>query len=104
MKGYRVSREAEQDLEEIFVYWARRASLEVADRLIDSITDRFWLLGEYTNAGRRVDDIAPGVRCFPAGKYLIYYRHARRRTDILHVFHGAQDQKRAFRKAAPKHP
>jgi len=35
------------------------------------------------------------VRCFPAGKYLIYYRRTRRRTEIPHIFHGARDQKRA---------
>jgi len=95
---YRVSKEAEQDLDEIFFYWAKRASLEVAERLLDNIMDRFWLLGEYPEAGRSAEGIAAGVRCFPAGNYLIYYRKTRRTTDILHVFHGAQDQKRAFRK------
>ena len=96
---YRVSREAERDLEEIFVYWAKRTSLEVADRLIDSIAERFWLLGEYPDAGKSAEDIAPGVKCFPAGKYLIYYRKSGRRAEMLHVFHGAQDRSRAFRKA-----
>ena len=100
MMRYRVSGAAEQDLDEIFLYWAKRAGLKAADRLMDSITERFWLLGEYPDAGRSAEDIAPGVRCFPAGKYLIYYRHTRRVTDILHIFDGAQDQKRAFEKAA----
>jgi toxin ParE1/3/4 len=95
---YRLSKDAERDLEEIFVYWAKRASLEVAERLIDSITGRFWLLGEYPEAGKSADHIAPGVRCFPAGKYLIYYRKTPGGADILHVFHGAQEQKRRFRK------
>jgi toxin ParE1/3/4 len=97
---YRVSRNAERDLDEIFLYWAKRAGLKVADRLMDSITERFWLLGEHPDAGRSVEDIAPGVRCFSAGKYLIYYRHARRVTDILHIFHDAQGQKRAFEKTS----
>jgi toxin ParE1/3/4 len=101
---YRLSRDAERDLDEIFVYWAKRASLEVADRLIDSIVDRFWLLAEYPDAGKPVEDIAAGVKSFPAGKYLIYYRKTRRGTEILHVFHGAQDQRRAFRKAIREHP
>lgn len=100
---YRVSRDAERDLDEILVYWAKRASLEVAERLIDSIVGRFWLLGEYPDAGKPSEDIAAGVKCFPAGKYLIYYRKTRRGTDILHLFHRAQDQKLAFRKAARKH-
>jgi toxin ParE1/3/4 len=97
---YRISRHAESELDEIFLYWARRAGLEAADRLIDSITDRFWLLGEHPDAGRPSDEIATGVKCFPAGKYLIYYRRTRRGTEILHIFHGARSRKRAFKKAA----
>lgn len=96
--SYRISKDAERDLDEIFAYWAEKASVQVADRLIDNITSRFWILGEHSAAGRSAEDIAPGVRCFPVGKYLIYYRKTRRGTDILHIFHGARDQKRAFRK------
>ena len=96
---YRVSADAERDLDEIYLYWGERAGLKVADRLVDGIVDRFWLLGEHPDAGRSAEDIAVGVKCFPAGKYLVYYRKTRRGTDILHVFHGAQDQKRAFRKS-----
>ena len=97
---YRVSKEADRDLDEIFLYWAKRADLSAAERLIDSITDRFWLLCEHPDAGRLSEDMVAGVRCFPAGKYLIYYRKRRRGIDILHIFHGARDQKKAFRKAA----
>jgi toxin ParE1/3/4 len=99
---YRVSKDAERDLDEIFLYWARRTGLEVADRLIDSITERFWLVGEHPDAGRPSQEIAAGVKCFPAGKYLIYYRRARRGTEILHICHGSRDQKRAFKKAAKR--
>lgn len=99
---YRVSKAARQDLDAIFIYWAKRASVEVADRLIEGIMEHFWLLGEHPDAGRPSDEIAPGVKSFPAGKYLIYYRRMRLGTEILHVFHGAQDQKRAFRKAGRK--
>ena len=99
MKRYRVSKEAGRDLDDIFLYWATRAGLKVADRLIDGITERFWLLGGHPDAGRPSADIAAGVKCFPAGKYLIYYRKARGAMDILHIFHGARDQKNAFNKA-----
>jgi toxin ParE1/3/4 len=96
---YRVSGDAERDLDEIFVYWANRATLEIADQVVDSITERFWLLGEHPSAGKPAGHIASGVKCFPAGKYLIYYRKARRSTDIPHVFHGARDQNSAFKAA-----
>ena len=96
---YRVSEGAERDLDEIFLYWANRASLETADRVVDRITDRFWLLGEHPDAGNPAGNIAAGVKCFPAGKYLIYYRKTRHGTDILHIFHGARDQRGAFKTA-----
>ena len=47
--------------------------------------------------------MAAGVRCFPAGKYLIYYRRTRIGTEILHIFHGAQNQKRAIRNSNRKY-
>jgi toxin ParE1/3/4 len=99
---YRVSAGAERDLEEIFLYWAVRASLEVADRVVDRITERFWLLGQHPDAGKAAFHVAGGVKCFPAGKYLIYYRKSPRGTDILHIFHGARDQREAFRTAGKR--
>ncbi len=69
----------------------------MADRIIDGIADRFSLLGEHPHAGRSSEDIGAGVRCFPAGKYLIYYRKAHRATEILHIFHGARNPTRALR-------
>jgi toxin ParE1/3/4 len=88
---YRISRAAEQDLLEIFLYWAERISLRVADRIIERITARFRLVAEHPRAGKSAEEVARGVRCFPAAKYLIYYRRARNAIEILHVFHGARN-------------
>jgi toxin ParE1/3/4 len=96
MKRFRVSQVARRDLEETFLYWARRAGPEIADRVIDAIVERFWILGQYPDSGRPCDDIAPGVRCFPAGKYLIYYRKVRRGVEIAHIFHASRSQKEAW--------
>lgn len=93
---FRVSANARDDLDQIFVYWAKRAGVETADRLIDKIVERFWLLGEFPQVGKVCADIAPDVRAFPAGKYIIYCRTVRGTTEILHVFHGARDQKPTF--------
>jgi len=95
---YRISDDADRDLDEIFLYWAERTSLSIADRAIDGIVERFRLLGEFPEAGRASNDIAPGAKCFPAGEYIIYYRRTSKYTDILRILHGAREQKRAFRK------
>jgi toxin ParE1/3/4 len=98
MKRYRISRDARADLDGIFTYWAERAGLDVADRLVDAIVERFWILAEYPDCGRKCDDIEPGMRCFPAGKYLIYYHLRRRGVEIAHIFHGSRSQRKAWRK------
>lgn len=93
-----ITRSARHDLNEILLYWAQHAGIEVADRLTKTIEERFSLLLEQPLAGRKCEDIASGARCFPAGKFLIYYRKSKSVLTILHVLHGAREQKKAFLK------
>jgi len=67
------SPQADSDLDSIWYYVAPESgSIETADRLIDSITERFLLLAKYPNIGRRRDeDLRPGLRTFPVGEYII---------------------------------
>jgi toxin ParE1/3/4 len=67
-------------------------SIEIANRTIDSITDRFFLLAIYPHLGRRRDeDLRPGLRSFPVGEYAIIYRVETEDVLILHVIHGSRD-------------
>ena len=93
----RVSKTARRDLDTIFDYWARRASPDVAGQMIYSIKDRFLLLADSPDIGRAAGEMAPGIRVFPAGKYLIYYRKVRGVLHIQQILHGARDQAHAFR-------
>ena len=95
---FHLTKTAERELDQIFVYWAQRAGVEVADKLIDSIEERFSLLGDFPYIGLNSDHLATGVLRFPTGDYLIYYRRKRGIIQILHIFHGARDQAQAFRK------
>ena len=72
----RVAPQAESDLDEIWHFIASQSSkIEVADRLIDSITARLALLARQPYIGRRRDeDLQPGVRSFAVGDYVIAYR------------------------------
>ena len=72
--AHRLSAEAEADLDELWYYVARNGSIEAADRLVESLTTRFVLLGTRPHAGRRRDDLRPSVRAFPVGEYIVLYR------------------------------
>jgi plasmid stabilization system protein ParE len=56
--GYRLSPQADSDLDGIWYYVASKSgSVETADRLIDSITGRFFLLANHPNIGRSRDEV-----------------------------------------------
>jgi plasmid stabilization system protein ParE len=65
--AHRLAPEVETELDDV---WSD--SIEIADRVIDSITDRFFLLATWPHIGRRRDgDLRPGLRSFPVGAYVI---------------------------------
>jgi toxin ParE1/3/4 len=91
--AHRRTPQADADLDEIWYYVASKSdSLEIADRFIDSITDRFFLLARHPNIGRaRDEDLRPGLRSFPVGDYLILYRIDGEDAVILRVLRGSRN-------------
>jgi toxin ParE1/3/4 len=91
--AHRVAPRASDDLDDIWYYVANESSsIEVANRLIDSITDRFYLLASHPHLGRaRGDDFGVGVRSFPVGEYVIVYCVDGLDVLILRVAHGKRD-------------
>ncbi|MBZ5570860.1 MAG: type II toxin-antitoxin system RelE/ParE family toxin [Acidobacteriia bacterium] len=85
--------QAEADLDGLWYYVAKESgSIEIADRLIDSITERFPLLSRNPRLGRRRDEeLRPGLRSFPVGEYIILYRIEAEDVLILHVVRGSRD-------------
>jgi toxin ParE1/3/4 len=92
--AHRLSPTAEAELDDIWYYIAKESgSLETADRVIDSITERFYLLSRYPQLGRRRDhDLRPGLRSFAVGEYVTIYR-VLENEDVLivHVFRGSRN-------------
>jgi toxin ParE1/3/4 len=91
--AHRLAPGAEVELDEIWFWTAKESgSVEIADRLIDSITQRFFLLSRHPHVGRpRDDDLRPGLRSFPIGRYVIIYRVESEDVLILHVIAAARD-------------
>ena len=94
MSVFRLSPEAEAELDDIWLRIARESgSVDVANRVVDTITERFWLLAQYPYVGRpRDEDLRPALRTFPVGDYLIVHRVEDDGVVlILHVVHGNRD-------------
>jgi toxin ParE1/3/4 len=90
---HRIASRAEADLDAIWIYVASKSgSMDVANRLIDALTERFFLLTNFPQAGRRRDaEFGSGVRSFPVGEYIILYLVEDADVLILRVLHGSRD-------------
>lgn len=90
--AHRLSQQAQADVDDIAYYVALESgSLLTANRLLESIYHRFLLLGEYPHAGRRRDDLRPGLRIFPSGQYVVLYRVEGNDVLIQRVVRGSRD-------------
>jgi plasmid stabilization system protein ParE len=80
--AHRVARRANADLDDIWYYVAKESgSIEIANRLIDSITNRFFLIASHPHLGRsRDDDFGFGSRSFPVGEYVMVTAAAKARN------------------------
>lgn len=81
--------EAEEDLIGIWFYIATD-NPKAADGLLEEIEAKFVLLSEQPQLGPVRPDIAPGLRYFPVGNYLILYREIKNGIEAVRVVHGAR--------------
>jgi toxin ParE1/3/4 len=87
--------EASNDLIQIGLY-IEADSPTNADRFLRKIEDAMRRLSEFPGMGQRRDDLAPDLRSFPVGNYLIFYLPLRDGIDVVRVLHGARDLRRLF--------
>lgn len=87
-KIVRTSR-AELDLAGIWSYIAQD-SLDVADRMIRRIDERFRVLLDNPTMGDSMDQFRPGLRGTAVGNYVIYYRPTDEGIEIYRVMHAAR--------------
>lgn len=89
------SPEAQNDLIEIWLY-IRQDNETAADRFIDAINDKLKLLSESPQMGKVCEELAPSLRSFPVGKYLVFYRPVVGGIELVRVVHGARDIQSLF--------
>ena len=86
---------AEADVLEIWDYIADDG-IAAADRWVDRLDKQFQVLAMQPMMGRARDDLAPGVRSFPFGRYVVFYLPLDGGIDVVRVLHGARDIDAAF--------
>jgi toxin ParE1/3/4 len=81
--------EAEEDLLEIWRFIAADSPAD-ADRHIEKMRSATRRLVAFPDSGHFRDDLPNGCRAINVGRYLIVYRTAKGRVEILAAIHGSR--------------
>jgi toxin ParE1/3/4 len=87
--------DAESDLREIWGYIASDSST-AADRLLDAIFSKAELMATQPELGQLRPELAPGLRSFLVGNYVVFYRPWADGIVVARVIHGARDVEAEF--------
>ena len=82
-----------QDYRDIWRYIAED-NPDAADRLLRKIDEKLNLYAAHPGMGADRSRLAAGLRSFPVGNYLIFYRAAIGGIELVRVLHGARKFKR----------
>lgn len=88
--GYRLRPKARQDLSDIIAYIADR-NPSAARKWRDEIFGVFELLGGSPFIGSAHEEVAPDIRMFPSGNYIVLYRVEEAGVLVLRIIHAARD-------------
>jgi toxin ParE1/3/4 len=90
MNRYRLSRRAEQDLEDIWVNLADQDDIR-ADQQVAQILNRLPMLAQYPDMGKSRNDLASGLRSFPSKPYIVFYAKFSGGIEIIRIVHQSRN-------------
>lgn len=90
MAKYFTTRKADEDIDEILAYIASD-NFDTSFAFYDRLIDLFGMLADTPGAGRGRAELNEGLRSFPFGNYLIFYRVWAGKVAITRVIHSSRD-------------
>jgi toxin ParE1/3/4 len=83
------------DIADIWDYIAEDSLIQ-ADAWVDRLDSKLRLLATQPLMGRCRDELSPGLRSQPFGRYVIFYEPLSDSIDIVRVIHSARDVDTVF--------
>ena len=88
------------DIDETWDYIAED-SMGEADAWVDRLDAKLRLLAAQPLMGRARDELSPGVRSLPFGRYVIFYLPLSDGIEVVRLLHSARDIETLFEKDPP---
>ena len=85
-----ISDQAVTDLTHAWTYIAGD-DVDAADRFVDKLYGQCELLSRSPGMGRARDELLPGLRSFPVGRYIIFYRTRENALEIARILSAYRD-------------
>ena len=79
---------SKQDLRDIWRGLAEYSGLDFADSTLAKIESKFRLLAQFPSSGRSRDELLVGLRSYPAGDFVIFYRILETIVEVVRILHG----------------
>ena len=89
-----LSRLADQDLGDIYIYSFQQFGQQQAERYTRDIHSRFELLADFPGMGLPARIGESSCLKFPTGSHVIYYKRTERGIFIARILHAMQDPNR----------
>jgi toxin ParE1/3/4 len=91
--NYKISNEAQNDLENIWLYTFETWSIEQADRYIELIIDEIEYLSEKPNTGKDYSEVRKGYFRSKVKSHFIFYRINSKEEliEIIRILHQQMD-------------
>ena len=94
MADYVLSRKADDDLTEIYLYSYKTFGEDRADAYFLSLADCLQTLADNPRMGRSVDFVRPGLLCHLFGRHVIYFIIEDDGIFVVRVLHDSMDAPR----------
>lgn len=87
------SSKAAQDLDDIWDY-VTQDNPTAAENLLRQLDAKFQMLSRNPQMGQDRSDLAPCLRCFSFGNYVVFFRAVPDGIELVRILHGARDSRR----------
>jgi toxin ParE1/3/4 len=91
MTAYTISKNADEDLQDIYWFTHERWGEQQAEFYINGLFSTFDKLAQFPEMGRLRAELSAKIRSFAHKRHVIFYVSMERQVGISRVLHGAVD-------------